>query len=193
MSKYYQIDECYFGEACSAAALKRAHCWGRSIEQVKKAYRAHLDSSGHHSSLTEKQKAAAMEEVKVLEKNWPEEPQKKSDARTRAYEAWEEEPPQKSDASKGDGSRGAAAAASDTKAAAEAEAQRKRQKTEPADEVVIAMKKEDLKQCVEVLENSIKATKKACEFFSNGAAAFVGQEAILRDTKEVFERMLAKK
>ena len=69
MAKYFQIDECWFSETCTAQALKRACCWGKSIEEVRKAYKRHLDTSGHHSNLTAEQKSVAMEEVEILERN----------------------------------------------------------------------------------------------------------------------------
>ena len=131
-----------------------------------------------------------MEEVEILEKEWEDDKKDKAtdNPKKRAYEQWAGSEGE----GKIDGSRGAAADRGADADKAEEEARRKRQKREPA-EYVIKVKKEDMRVALDALKSTIEATKKAGDFFANGAAAFKGQEVVLNEAKAVFEKMLARK
>ena len=99
----------------------------------------------------------------------------------RAYEQW---------SSEGEGKGGASSGAVADKA--EEEARRKRQKVAKEEET-IKVKKEDMRVALDAVQSTIEATRKAGDFFANGAAAFKGQEVVLNEAKAVFEKMLAGK
>ena len=44
---FYQIHECVF--PCSHNSFKNARLWAYTEEEVKQAYKMHLDNSGNHS------------------------------------------------------------------------------------------------------------------------------------------------
>ena len=83
---FYQIHECVF--PCSQNSIKNARLWAYTEEEVKQAYKMHLDNSGNHSNLSKEEKEQGMRDVKVVQQDWADYEDPPS-GKKRARDMWE--------------------------------------------------------------------------------------------------------
>jgi len=217
---FYYINECVF--PCSHNSLKNARLWAYTEEEVKQAYRVHLDHSSLHSKLSKEEKEQGMREVKVVQEDWADYEDPPS-AKKRARDMWENHNAASSGAASGLGPEEGATAAlrrrqawpppPDHAAVTQAKsdialakrrqiAEKNRQMEEDAafeawaqevhEEEVITVNKRDLVDTLSACRRAIQAAEKCGDFMDRGSAAFKTQTADFLYAKGAVERMLFK-
>ena len=215
---FYQIHECVF--PCSHNSLKNARLWAYTEEEVKQAYKLHLDNSGLHSKLSKEEKEQGMREVKVVQEDWADYEDPPS-GKKRARDMWENHNAASSGAASALGPEEGATAAlrrrQDGKygrlrcgeehpdialAKRRQIAEKKRQMEDDAEfeawaeevheEEVITVNKRDLVDTLSACRRAIQAAEKCGDFMDRGSAAFKTQTADFLYAKGAVERMLLK-
>jgi len=203
---FYQIHECVF--PCSHNTLKNARLWAYTEEEVKQAYKMHLDNSGNHSNLSEADKEQGMRDVQVVQQDWADYEDPPS-GKKRARDMWENH----NAASSGAGSRQAWPPPPDHAAVTQAKidialakrrqiAEKNRQMEEDAaleasaeevhEEELITVNKSDLVDMLSACRRAIQAAEKCGDFMDRGSAAFKTQAADFCLAKGALDRVLFK-
>ena len=197
---FYQIHECVF--PCSQNSIKNARLWAYTEEEVKQAYKMHLDNSGNHSNLSKAEKEQGMRDVKVVQQDWADYEDPPS-GKKRARDMWENHNAASSGAAWPPPQDHAAVtpAKSDIALAKRKQiAEKKRQMEEDAEfeawaeevheEEIITVNKRDLVDTLDACRRAIQAAEKCGDFMDRGSAAFKTQTAVFFDAKGAVERML---